>query len=224
MATPLKIDFVSDVSCPWCAVGLGALEAALARVAPDVRAELHFQPFELNPRMAPEGQDIGEHLHEKYGSTPEQQAEMSEVIRQRGEAVGFTFTSGARRRVYNTFDAHRLLHWAALDGPERQHALKKALLAAYFTDGLDPSDHGTLVRLADDVGLDAARAREILAGDEYADAVRERERLYTDAGIRSVPAIVLNDRHLISGGQPVEVFERALRQIAGAQPSRVVSA
>ena len=224
MATPLKIDFVSDVSCPWCAVGLGALEAALARVAPDVRAELHFQPFELNPRMAPEGQDIGEHLHEKYGSTPEQQAEMSEVIRQRGEAVGFTFTSGARRRVYNTFDAHRLLHWAELEGLERQHALKKALLKAYFTEGLDPSDPETLVRLADDAGLDAARAREILAGDAYADDVRERERLYTDAGIHSVPAIILNDRHLISGGQPVEVFERALRQIAGAQPSQVVSA
>jgi predicted DsbA family dithiol-disulfide isomerase len=224
MATPLKIDFVSDVSCPWCAVGLGALEAALARVAPDVQAELHFQPFELNPQMAAEGQDIGEHLHGKYGSTPEQQAQMSETIRQRGEAVGFTFMPGARRRVYNTFDAHRLLHWAELEGLERQHALKKALLKAYFTDGLDPSDPETLVRLADDAGLDAARAREILAGDAYADAVRERERLYTDAGIHSVPAIVLNDRHLISGGQPVEVFERALRQIAGAQPSQVVSA
>ncbi|HUD33140.1 MAG TPA: DsbA family oxidoreductase [Variovorax sp.] len=224
MATPLKIDFVSDVSCPWCAVGLGALEAALARVAPDVRAELHFQPFELNPQMGAEGQDIGEHLHGKYGSTPEQQAQMGETIRQRGEAVGFTFTPGARRRVYNTFDAHRLLHWAELEGLERQHALKKALLKAYFTDGLDPSDHGTLVRLAGDAGLDAARAREILAGDTYADDVRERERLYTDAGIHSVPAIILNDRHLISGGQPVEVFERALRQIAGAQPSQVVSA
>ena len=224
MATPLKIDFVSDVSCPWCAVGLGALEAALARVAPDVRAELHFQPFELNPQMGAEGQDIGEHLHGKYGSTPEQQAQMSETIRQRGEAVGFTFTPGARRRVYNTFDAHRLLHWAELEGLERQHALKKALLKAYFTDGLDPSDPATLARLAGDAGLDAARAREILAGDAYAHDVRERERLYTDAGIHSVPAIVLNDRHLISGGQPVEVFERALRQIAGAQPSQVVSA
>jgi predicted DsbA family dithiol-disulfide isomerase len=224
MTTPLKIDFVSDVSCPWCAVGLGALEAAIARVAPDVQAELHFQPFELNPRMGPEGQDIGEHLREKYGSTPAQQAEISEVIRQRGEAVGFTFAFGARRRIYNTFDAHRLLHWAELEAPARQYELKKALLKAYFTDGLDPSDHETLVRLAGDVGLDTQRARAILAGDEYADAVRERERLYTDAGIRSVPAIILNDRHLISGGQPVEVFERALRQIAGAQPSQVVSA
>ena len=224
MTTPLKIDFVSDVSCPWCAVGLGALEAALERVAPEVRAELHFQPFELNPQMAPEGQDIGEHLHGKYGSTPEQQAQMSETIRQRGAAVGFPFTPGARRRVYNTFDAHRLLHWAEVDHPAHQYALKKALLKAYFTDGLDPSDAATLVRLAGEVGLDPARASEILAGDEYAEAVRERERLYTDAGIHSVPAIILNDRHLISGGQPVEVFERALRQIAGAQPSQVVSA
>jgi len=218
MTTTLKIDFVSDVSCPWCAIGLGALEAALARVAPDVTAELHFQPFELNPAMAPEGQDITEHIQQKYGSTLEQQLEAREMIRQRGESVGFTFGAGQRRRIYNTFDAHRLLHWAELDSAERQRALKKALLKAYFTDGENPSDDEVLVRVASEVGLDAARAREILAGDEYAAEVREREKLYTDAGIHSVPAVIINNQHLISGGQPVEVFERALRQIAGAAP------
>ena len=219
MTTQLHIDFVSDVSCPWCAIGLGALEAALERVAPDVKAELHFQPFELNPKMAPEGQDIFEHLNQKYGSSREQQAQMREVIRQRGETVGFMFGDGQRKRIYNTFDAHRLLHWAELEDIERQRALKKALFKAYFTDGEDPSDHEVLLRVVGEVGLDAARAREILAGDEYADAVRAREKLYLDAGIHSVPAIVINNQHLISGGQPVEVFERALRQIAGAQPS-----
>lgn len=224
MTAHLKIDFVSDVSCPWCAVGLGSLEAALKRVAPEVTAELHFQPFELNPQMPPEGQDTFEHLNQKYGSSREQQAQAREAIRQRGAAVGFEFSAGGRPRVYNTFNAHRLLHWAELEDPAKQVALKKLLLKAYFTDSQNPSDIEVLVRAATEAGLDAARAREILAGDEFATETRERERLYTDAGIHSVPAIIINDQHLISGGQPVEVFERVLRQIAGAQPSRTATA
>jgi len=224
MTAHLKIDFVSDVSCPWCAVGLGSLEAALKRVAPEVTAELHFQPFELNPQMPPEGQDTFEHLNQKYGSSREQQAQAREAIRQRGAAVGFEFSAGGRPRVYNTFNAHRLLHWAELEDPAKQVALKKLLLKAYFTDSQNPSDIEVLVRAATEAGLDAARAREILAGDEFAQETRERERLYTDAGIHSVPAIIINDQHLISGGQPVEVFERALRQIAGAEPSCTATA
>jgi predicted DsbA family dithiol-disulfide isomerase len=224
MTSHLKIDFVSDVSCPWCAVGLGSLEAALRRVAPGITAELHFQPFELNPQMPPEGQDTFEHLSQKYGSTREQQAQAREAIRARGASVGFEFRAEGRSRVYNTFDAHRLLHWAELESPARQAALKKLLLKAYFTDRQNPSDPEVLVRLATEAGLDAARAREILASDEFARETRERERMYTDAGIHSVPAIIINDQHLISGGQPVEVFERALRQIAGAAPASVAVA
>ena len=147
-----------------------------------------------------------------------------EHLRQRGLAVGFPFDLDKRKRVWNTFDAHRLLHWAELEGEAQQLALKKSLFKAYFLDGLSPADHELLVRLAVDAGLDESRARAILAGDEYAQEVRERERLYTDAGIHSVPAIVINNQHLISGGQPPEVFERALRQIAGAQPPAVMSA
>ena len=224
MTSHLKIDFVSDVSCPGCAVGLSSLEAALTRVAPEVTAELHFQPFELNPQMPPEGQDTFEHLNQKYGSSREQQAEAREMIRQRGAAVGFEFSPEGRPRVYNTFNAHRLLHWAELESPAKQAALKKLLLKAYFTDSQNPSDPEVLVRAATEAGLDAARAREILASDEYAAETRERERMYTDAGIHSVPAIIINDQHLISGGQPVEVFERALRQIAGAAPASVAVA
>jgi predicted DsbA family dithiol-disulfide isomerase len=224
MTSRLKIDFVSDVSCPWCAVGLGALEAALERVAPELSAELHFQPFELNPQMPPEGQDAFEHLNEKYGSTREQQAQSRAAIRARGAAVGFEFREAGRSRVYNTFDAHRLLHWAELEGLDKQAALKKALLKACHTDGENPSDPALLVRLAEEAGLDGQRARAILESDEYAAETRQRERLYTDAGIHSVPAIIINDQHLISGGQPVEVFERALRQIAGAAPSGVAAA
>jgi predicted DsbA family dithiol-disulfide isomerase len=210
----MKIDFVSDVSCPWCAIGLKSLEQAMDRVAGEVKAELHFQPFELNPQMPAEGQDIGEHLAEKYGSTPEQLARNREMIRARGQELGFTFTVGARNRVYNTFDAHRLLHWAEEEGC--QLALKQALFKAYFTDGENPGSHEVLARVAGEVGLDAARAAEVLASGEYAAAVREREQFYQQQGIHSVPAIIINDRHLISGGQPPEVFEQALRQIAAA--------
>lgn len=224
MTSHLKIDFVSDVSCPWCAVGLGALEAALQRVAPEVTAELRFQPFELNPQMPPEGQDTFEHLNQKYGTTREQQAQGREAIRARGAAVGFVFSPEGRPRIYNTFNAHRLLHWAELEDVQKQIALKKSLLKAYFTDSENPSDFEVLVRLAGEAGLDPARAREILASDQYAFATRARERLYTDAGIHSVPAIIIDNQHLISGGQPVEVFERALRQIAGAEASKVVAA
>ena len=212
MTTTLKIDFVSDVSCPWCAIGLRALELAAARLEGDVQLDLHFQPFELNPQMGPEGQDIGEHLQQKYGASAEQREATRAAIAARGAELGFIFTPGARGRIYNTFDAHRLLHWAELQG--RQLALKNALFKAYFTDGEDPSDHELLVRVAREAGLDEAEARALLASDRYAAEVREREQFYLQQGIHSVPAVVVNHRHLIHGGQPVEVFEQALRQIA----------
>ena len=219
MTTHLKIDFVSDVSCPWCVIGLRALDEALERVKNEVQAELHFQPFELNPGMPAEGQEITEHITQKYGITPEQADANRENIRQRGAQLGFKFSSaseagGGRHRIYNTFDAHRLLHWAGLEGGGSQRALKEALFAAYFTDGQSPGSHEVLARLAGEVGLDTDRAREVLASDAYADEVRERAQFYLNQGIHSVPAVIINDRHLISGGQPPEVFEQALRQIA----------
>ena len=214
-ATPLQIDFVSDVSCPWCAIGLSSLEKAIANLQGQVTVDLRFQPFELNPHMVDEGQDITEHLTQKYGSSAEQQAQVREHIRQRGAEVGFVFRAEGRGRIYNTFDAHRLLHWAGEEGvPGQQHALKKALLGAYFTEGQNPHDPAVLVQTAASVGLDPQRAQAILDSDEFAQEVREHETLYTNAGIHSVPAIVINNRHLISGGQPVEVFEDALRKIA----------
>jgi predicted DsbA family dithiol-disulfide isomerase len=214
MATPLKIDFVSDVSCPWCAIGLASLERALERLRGEVRAELHFQPFELNPAMPPGGQDITEHLTEKYHSTPQQQAQAREAIRERGAAVGFEFRKEGRGRIYNTFDAHRLLHWAALAAPGRQHALKKALLQAYFTRGRSPAEREVLVEAAAQAGLDPDGAREVLESGRYAAEVRERERFYLEHGIHAVPAVIVNDRHLLQGGHPPEVFEEALRRIA----------
>ena len=210
----MKIDFVSDIACPWCAIGLNALEQALARIGPGLQAGLHFQPFELNPQMGPDGPEIVEHLGQKYGIDAAQIAANTEAIRQRGASVGFTFGIGKRSRIYNTFNAHRLLHWAGLAGDAPQRALKHALLKAYFTDGQNPSDPEVLVQAAIAAGLDEAGARAVLASDAYATDVRQAEAFYQQQGIHSVPAVIINDRHLISGGQPVEVFERALRQIA----------
>ncbi len=212
MKQHLRIDFVSDVSCPWCIIGLKALEQALDKVGDSIEAELHFQPFELNPAMVPEGQDINEHLAQKYGASPEQTAGTRDMIRARGAELGFRFEMAQRSRIYNTFDAHRLLHWAGIEG--RQRELKLALFEAYFTKGENPGAHEVLIRVAGEVGLDAAVAAQVLQDGSYADAVREHEQFYQSQGIHSVPAVIINQRHLISGGQPVEVFEQALRQIA----------
>ena len=217
MTTTLKIDFVSDIACPWCAVGLGALEKALQNLDGRVQAELHFQPFELNPHMPAGGQDLTEHITEKYGSTPEQQALMRENIRQRGAEVGFAFHPGGRGRVYNTFHAHRLLHWAEGQGDGAQHALKKAFLEAYQGRAECVEDPEVLLAGVAVAGLDVAAAREVLESQAHAAEVRERQQFYAQAGIRSVPAIIINDKHLISGGQPVEVFEQALRRIASGE-------
>ncbi|MDY6945091.1 MAG: DsbA family oxidoreductase [Pseudomonadota bacterium] len=212
MTAQLKIDFVSDVSCPWCVVGLKSLEQALQRVAGEARADIHFQPFELNPQMPPEGQDIAEHIAQKYGATPEQMERNREGIRARGAELGFTFNMDKRARVYNTFDAHRLLHWAQLEG--RQLALKQALFTAYFTEGRNPNDREVLVDVAAQAGLDQAQAREVLETGRYADEVREHEQFYARQGITAVPSVIINDKYLIQGGQPVQVFEQALRKIA----------
>jgi predicted DsbA family dithiol-disulfide isomerase len=210
----LRVDFVSDISCPWCIIGLRSLEQAIERSRDALSVDLHFQPFELNPAMPAGGQDIDEHLREKYGATPEQSAQTREAIRQRGAALGFNFEMGKRARIYNTFDAHRLLYWAGEHG--KQHELEIALFTAYFTNGQDPGNHEVLVRAAAGIGLDGEAAREVLASGRFATEVRERQRFYQSAGIHSVPAIIINERHLISGGQPVEVFEQALRQLAAS--------
>jgi len=212
MTKPMKIDFVSDVVCPWCIVGLGALEQALASASDVIDAEIHFHPFELNPNMPPEGQNIGEHVAQKYGATPEQSGKNREMIRERAAEVGFTMNTGKDSRIYNTFDAHRLLHWAGLEG--RQSQLKHALFEAYFTHGQNPGDYDVLVAAAEKAGLDPVEARDVLEKGRFEKAVRVAEEAWRGEGVSAVPTIVINDKYLITGGQPAAVFERALRRIA----------
>jgi predicted DsbA family dithiol-disulfide isomerase len=212
MPTKLTFDFVSDVSCPWCVIGLRGLEIALARVGDLIEPEIRFHPFELNPGMAAVGENLMEHVARKYGSSPDQVHAGRAGMKARAAGLGFEMNTTDDTRIWNTFDAHRLLHWAALEG--RQVELKKALFDVYFTRQLSPSDHDVLADAAKGVGLDRATAAEILATDRYADAVREELRRWRDEGVTAVPAIFINNQYVVTGGQPPEAFERALRHIA----------
>lgn len=209
MKQTITIDLVSDVACPWCAVGLSSLQLALSRLDETVDAQIAVHPFELNPQMGPGGEAIVDYLGKKYGRTPEQIAESQAMIRERGASVGFVF--GSRDHVYNTFDAHRLMHWASIQG--KQVPLKMALLRAYHSDGKDPSNHEVLVEAAQSVGLDAGEARGVLQSGQYADEVRAEEHKYQAMGIQSVPAFIFNNRYLVSGGQPVEAFEQIIERV-----------
>lgn len=209
MTQAIKIDFVSDIACPWCAVGLSSLQLALSRIGDGVDAELVMHPFELNPQMVDEGEDLIEHIGKKYGRTPQQVLQAQDQLRQRGADVGFTF--GPRTRIYNTFDAHRLLHWAGIQG--KQVELKQALLQAYHGEAKPTNDHEALIEAAQSVGLDAAQARAVLQNGDYANEVRAEEAHYQQMGIHSVPSIIFNDRYLLTGAQPAEAFEQAIRQI-----------
>ncbi|MBS0555905.1 MAG: DsbA family oxidoreductase [Proteobacteria bacterium] len=221
MTTParLRIDFVSDIACPWCAIGLASLQQALAQLDGNIAADIHLQPFELNPDLPLEGEDANAHLMDKYGMGEEQLETNRAAIRERAAALGFDFNMRKGSRIYNTFDAHRLLHWAELQNRDLALALKRALLRAYFSVGENVADRNVLVRIARDTGLDADAARHVLESGAYADEVRAQERHFQQAGIHSVPAAIVNGQYLISGGQPPEVFENALREIAAAAPT-----
>ena len=206
----LDITFVSDVACPWCAIGLASIDQALGRLGAEVEATVAVEPFELNPDMGAAGEAVVPYLARKYGRTPEEVAQVQARIRESGAAVGFAF--GKREHVWNTFDAHRMLHWASLEG--RAVELKRALLHAYHGEGRNPGAHDVLVELAASVGLDPARARQVLESGEYAAEVRDRERHWVQGGVSGVPFIVVNGKYAIEGAQPPEALEQAFRQIA----------
>lgn len=207
---PLQIDIVSDVMCPWCVVGYKQLAAALD--ATGTPHELRWHPFELNPAMPPQGQNIREHLAQKYGSSKAQSDAARARLTQVGAQVGFEFRFTDAQRMHNTFNTHQLLHWAGLQG--RTHDLKMALFSAHFTHGRDLSDDTVLADIAAEIGLDRADALQVLADQRFAEPVREAEQAWVAKGIRSVPGIVFNGRHLVSGAQGVETFTRVLERLA----------
>ena len=210
MKKALRLDIVSDVSCPWCVIGYYALAQALENMAGKIEADIEWQPFELNPQMPVAGQAIDEHLREKYGSTPAQSAQTHQTITERGAALGFQFDFQRQGRIYNTFDAHRLLQWVAR---ERQTALQLALFELYFTRGGNPSDHDELLATVGSIGLDPAEAGTILESKQYHNRVRSRQSHYRSLGVNSVPTVIINDRYSLVGGHPVATFEQALNDL-----------
>jgi predicted DsbA family dithiol-disulfide isomerase len=218
MTVQLKIDIVSDVSCPWCIIGYQALNQALTNLAADIEADITWQPFELNPNMPAEGQEITEHITQKYGISVAQSDQNRAAIKERGLAVGYEFGNRGGGRIYNTFDAHRLLHWACEQG--KQTELKLALFDLYFQQNGNPSDHQQLLAVVNTLGLDVTQAQQVLESDKYSAEVRKQQQHYQAAGVSSVPAVIVNNKHLISGGQPVEIFEQALKKIAAEMISK----
>lgn len=211
MANTLKIDFVSDVVCPWCAIGLYGLAVALERLGDSAQADITFHPYELNPDMPAEGKVHLDYITGKYGISAGQARASREEIRQLASNVGFTMNRNDTTLIYNTFNAHRLLAWAKED--DKQRPLKEALMTAYFTELRNLADPQILVAAVEKAGLDGREARAILASDRYADDVRKEEQAWRSRGVRSVPAVIVNDRHVIGGGHPPEEFERQLRAI-----------
>lgn len=213
MSQTLRIDFVSDVACPWCAVGLNSLLKALEQLQGEVAASIHFRPFELAPDMPEEGERILPHLSRKYGISEAQVKQNQEQIRLRGAELGFVFDFQSDSMKWNTFSAHQLLHWAGELGEQYQLDLKQALLEAYFSHNRNPSEIDVLVELAEKAGLDPQEARLILQEQRYAEQVRAEEQEWLQLGVSSVPTIVFNQRYALSGGQPVEAFVSTIRNV-----------
>ena len=209
LKSPHRIDIISDVMCPWCIIGYRQL--AIALEDSKVVHEIHWHPFELNPNMPAEGQDIGEHLAEKYGTTPEQSAANRANMTAHGEELGFEFNFVDGFRMHNTFNTHQLLHWA--DTQDRKHDLKQALFTAHFTNGRDLSDDAVLVDIAVEIGLDRAEAAVVLADQRFAAEVREEQKFWTGQGISGVPAMVFDRQHLVTGAQGVDNYQNILNQL-----------
>ncbi|WP_171234054.1 DsbA family oxidoreductase [Ruegeria sp. HKCCA6837] len=204
----VQIDIVSDVVCPWCIVGFKQLDTALQQMG--VLARLRWHPFELNPNMPPEGQNLREHIMEKYGTTAEQSQQARDRLTSIGAELGFTFNFGDESRMVNTFAAHQLLDWA--EGQGRQHPLKLALFDAYFTQQKDVSDSEVLLDAVRSVGLDAEAARQALESGQHTGPVREKQQFWTSRGISGVPSMVFGGKYLLTGAQGSETYAQVLQR------------
>ena len=211
MKNTISIDIISDVSCPWCIIGYRSLSLALDDLDAHDRVDINWLPFELNPNMAPEGQNRNDYIREKYNLSPEQGKANRDTLINRGAELGYQFNFPDGGRVYNTFNAHKLIHWAKKH--ELQTQLKLALFDLFFQQQGNPSDETDLLRCVKNVGLDTKQAKDILNSDRYNTEVNEALSFAKSNGISSVPAFILNKKYLISGGQPKQVFIQALQQL-----------
>ncbi|MFC4291342.1 DsbA family oxidoreductase [Sphingorhabdus arenilitoris] len=213
-AGPLRIDIVSDVVCPWCIIGYKQVEAALARRGDNLAVETWWHPFELNPDMPAEGEDVAEHIARKYGSSAEQSKANRQRLQDIGESVGFPFSYGEGRRIYNTFKAHKLLTIAANErGWKAQTALKLALFKAYFQDGEDVSDDQVLLDIAEGQGMDRRASAAWIADEALTQAVRTEQRQWLNENITGVPAIIFDQKFMVPGAQSAETFANVIGKV-----------
>jgi predicted DsbA family dithiol-disulfide isomerase len=208
----VRIDIISDVMCPWCAIGYLGLKQALEELKGELLADIHWQPFELNPNMPLDGQELGEHIMEKYGSTAEESKSNRDHIVSLGANLDFEFNFEEGKRILNTFNAHQLLHWAG-ETSDQQTELKMALLVAYFKDGRDVSNVEILAEIVEEVGLDAGFAKQLLEDQVYAGDVRGLQEQWRGMGVSAVPSFIIDEKYMISGGQPAQAFVQGLRQM-----------
>ncbi|MGP6088924.1 DsbA family oxidoreductase [Antarctobacter jejuensis] len=206
---PIRVDIVSDVVCPWCAIGYHQLKKASADTG--IEIEVFWHPFELNPGMADEGEDLREHLAAKYGTTAEESRQARERLTEMGAALGFTFDYADDMRMWNTFRAHQLIDWATEQG--KGHAAKMALFAAFFTWRENIADPGVLADVAAEIGLERDAALAMLDSGDRADSVRQKEQFWTSRGITGVPAMIFARQHLVVGAQGEENYARILEHL-----------
>jgi|TARA_B100000508_G_scaffold25564_1_gene18621 predicted DsbA family dithiol-disulfide isomerase len=215
-----KIDIVSDVMCPWCVIGYKNLETALGQLKDEMSADITWHPFELNPDMPLEGQNLNEHLMQKYNLSEEQGDENRKNMFEAGQRAGFTFNFDGERIMINSFDLHRLLTWAREE--DKQTELKLAMFEAHFTDLKYLNQEEALLDVVESVGLDKEQARSILHSDKYVQTVRQEQDRFKQLGITSVPTFIINDKYAISGGQPSDSFIQALKQISEEEAKQEV--
>tara|TARA_R100001369_G_scaffold92773_1_gene139740 strand:+ start:773 stop:1417 length:645 start_codon:yes stop_codon:yes gene_type:complete len=211
MTDKIKIDIVSDVVCPWCTIGYKRLDKAISEMGIQDQVEIEWQPFELNPHMPKEGQNVQEHITEKYGSSLEEQKRSQEYMAEAGAELGFTFDYFDEMRMANTFEAHILLEYAKAFG--KQTELKMRLTTAFFSERKDVSDRAILKQALLDVGLNAEEALANLDNDESRYEIRSKEDYWKNLGVNSVPTIVFNRKSAVTGAQPVDVFKRILSEV-----------
>ena len=213
MNTPIRVDIVSDVVCPWCAIGYCQLAKASKETAIDI--DVHWHPFELNPQMDEAGENLREHLAAKYGTTPEGSAQARVRLTGLGASLGFTFNYADDMRMVNTFRAHQLIDWA--EDQDRAHDIKLALFAAFFTRRENLNDQQVLADAAHSIGLDRNASLAMLENGEKRDLVRQKEHFWTSRGVQGVPAMIFDRQHLVTGAQGEENYATILRHLADQQ-------
>ncbi len=207
----IQIDIVSDIACPWCAIGYARLERAMKTLGAEYEFTVQWHAFELDPEHSGKGEPILPALVRKYGGSEEEMRANQARMKAVAKDLGLNFEKLQERLTCNTFDAHRLVKWAKEQG--KQTAMKQTLFEAYFGQAMDVADLNTLLSCVDAVGLDQAKAKEILESDLYVDEVREDEATYQQMGITSVPAYIINNKYLIPGAQESDAFVQALEEI-----------